>query len=155
MNNRLFTARESTDPVVLDAYRFADDNNGRLEKFIQYFIQSNFGRVAVADDEAYRYFRDRVWLVQPTDRHDFKRCRASHEDTDGSMWPRCLGGTIVRAWPQLGPIPGAGTVTVRRDSVMGSCPCRCHRDQYVSGRINLPGVGQFDEDQLDEKGNPR
>lgn len=156
VDGRMFTARESMDPYMFEAYGFADSRSDRLEEFIQHFIRVNFGALAVSDEASYRYFRERVWIVQPTDAHDFKRCRASHDDTTGKLWPRCLGGTIVRSWPQLGPIPGAGTVQTRRDAVMGSCPCRCHRNQSTAARMaDIFRMPPFHEDLLDENGRPR
>ena len=155
VDGRMFTAREAIDPYMLEHYGFYQGGD-RLEEYLRHFIQMNFGLLAVADDEAYRYFRERVWVVRPTDRHDSKRCFDSNADTEGMLWPRCVSGNILRSWPDSSPIPGAGTA-VRKDSILGSCPCRCHRRPQVPSEVAalLSGVGQFDEDQLDEKGNPR
>lgn len=151
----LFTARESHDPIMFEAYGFDTAGSNRFEEYIRYFITSNFGRVAVSTGGAYQYFRKRVWIVRPSDVHDFKRCRASHDDRTGKLWPRCLGGTILREWPQPSPIPGAG-VSIRREAVLGACTCRCHRAEREAGRLTqMLRLQPFDEEQLDEKGRPR
>lgn len=57
--------------------------------------------------------------------HDLKHCRDSNADLTGTLWPRCLAGTILAAWPQPGPVPGAGSVA-QPDPVLGLCGCACH-----------------------------
>jgi len=155
VNNRLFTARQSVDPFMFEM-KFGDPD--QLEHYVKYWIQQSFGQVAVADEESYRYFRDRVWIVRPTDVHDVKRCHDSQKNQAGDLWPRCLGGVILREYPQVSPIPGAGTM-VRKESFLGNCTCRCHSGEKYGQpdrRIgNLAGASDFDENQLDEKGQPR
>ena len=148
VGGRLFTARDAVDPFHWQM-RF-DGYPDAIENYLRWFITRYFGQIAVADEEGYRHFRERLWVVLPTDRHDFRRCHDSEHDFEMTMWPRCLSGHILREWPEPSPIPGAGP-TIPKAAVLGLCPCRCHRS---CPPWPLSGVGMFGEHQLDEKGDP-
>jgi hypothetical protein len=154
IDGRRFTSREThLDPMLLDL-QFGGTDTDRFEHFVKYFIERSFGAVATADEESYRYLRGKVFIVKPGDKHDLERCRDSDRDHQDEVWPRCTAGFIIRSAGAVEPNPiGWGTV-LSRTSVLGVCPCRCHRNDVYgpSAKLtaNLHGIPAFDEDQLNE-----
>lgn len=150
VNGRLFTAREAIDPFMFE-HRFGEADE--FEKFIRFFIRNSCGRMAT-DPDAYQYFRDLVRVVHPRDRHDFKRC------ADGmSASPRCDLGIITKAPLVVVSTPDVIEPPTCRADVLGICPCRCHKydgsGAHSGALARTYLLPQFDEDQLDEDGNPR
>lgn len=150
IDGRVFTAREALDPMMMEL-RFGDD--AEFERFIEYFIKSSFGKVAVADPESYQYLRDRLWIVRPGDEHDMKRCAESEHP--GAPWPRCFQGIVLAK--ELTIVPGERYAQIDRSAVYGQCPCRCHRAQPYGAKraAALHGLVVFDELMVDEEGDRR
>lgn len=166
IDGRLFTARKMFEPMLFNL-QFGGTEDERFEDFVRYFLQHNFGGVATADDESYRYLRRKVWIVKPGDLHDLQRCARSYPEQGGqstkdylcaadreAMWPRCSAGFILRSAEAVKPNPvGFGRILGRID-VLGVCPCRCHRvDPYGASAKRMAerhGIPDFDEQQLDE-----
>lgn len=149
VNGRLFTARESVDPMMFEPQL----GKAGFETFIRFFIQASCGRLAI-DPEAYAYFRSLVTVVHPEDQHDLKRC------ADGpAATPYCDKGLISKASRIFPAVDAAIEPTVTREDVLGTCPCRCHRRNGAADHLRRLAqaykLPTFDEDMLDENGFPR
>lgn len=153
VGRRTFVAREAIDPSMFDA-RFAAGDGDEFERFIRHFIGRNFGQVAVCDDESYRYFRNLLWVVRPTDAHDLKRCAGGRVRD-----PLCDAGLIIRAPSFTFTVPDVIEPSVLPPDVLGVCPCRCHRNDGSGERAGQLAamylIRTFDESQLDEPGEVR
>lgn len=142
LNDRRFVTSEHIDAEMYE-YTF-DSDDALFEQFVEHFVHMAVGRLA-ADPEQYAYFRSQVFIVHPSDEHDFKRCRDSQPVGFPDMWPRCLDGLILSELPGDSPVPGAG-YSVRSDTMLGVCPCRCHLRDGGRRDAWLPrGVGSFKE----------
>jgi hypothetical protein len=115
-----------------------------------------------------------VAIVFPADEHDLRRCRDSHPHADGRIeveerdtWPRCIFGLILTERPDPFSVIDPERITptfpagggIRRDSIYGICPCRCH-EHDVYGPTNrslntFHRVPEFSEDMLDANGKRR
>ena len=145
IDGRKFLVREVVDPMMFE-YQFKT-NPDAFETYLAYFLRKHLGGLAV-DSQALGYFRSKLFIVRPGDRHDLQRCAHSNDNDHPNMWPRCLDGYILSELPNVSLVPGAGG-TLRRESMLGYCPCRCHRRPDSPPRPYLPsGVGAFDEDRL-------
>jgi hypothetical protein len=165
IDGRVYTARESLDPMMM-AIRFGGPDTERFESFVEFFIKRSFGAVALADDESYRFLRDRLWIVRPGDEHDLKRCHDSHQP-EHNLKPACTMGIITtkpfKIVPgEYDPVSGATSAPyaqVDKTAILGVCSCRCHRkDFYGNGSKRfaaLNGLAVFDELMVDEEGNLR
>lgn len=144
IDGRKFLARETVDPYRFD-HVFAD-NADEFEKYLRYFLHHHLGSLVHGDAEQ-AFFRSKLWVVRPGDKHDLQRCAHSNDTDHPGMWPRCLDGLILSQLPGVSPVPGVGG-TIRRDAIRGACPCRCHRGTVGAPRTHLLlGVGVFDEDR--------
>lgn len=146
IDGRKFRARETVDPFRFE-HTFAN-NSDEFEKYLMYFLHHHLGSLAHGQAER-EFFRSKLWVVRPGDEHDLQRCAHSNDTDHPDMWPRCLDGFILTELPGLSPVPGVGG-TVRRDAMLGYCPCRCHQkaSNLRGPRPHVLGLGTFNEDQL-------
>ncbi|HEV2346360.1 MAG TPA: hypothetical protein VGS97_19830 [Actinocrinis sp.] len=162
IDGRVFAAREAFDPMMLEI-QFGGTDSDRFEHFIDFFLKTNFGKVAVADPASTKFLRDRVWIVKPGDTHDFRRCAKNSEPP---VYPRCTMGVITTKPFEIVPgeydkwnVKMPPYAKVDKSAVLGQCPCRCHRDNFYGNGAKrfaaLNGLAVFDELMVDEEGKPR
>lgn len=147
VEGQLLTAREAIDPYAWQQM-FGGDNERREDFLVNYFLTRNFGRAIMQQLN----LRERVFIVLPTDEHDFKRCKDSGDE---ALWleggVRCRDGYMIR-FPRQRIMFGNADPLAPPDvpQAMGLCPCRCHRYErsgierrYLGGRV-------FDEADLND-----
>jgi hypothetical protein len=147
IDGKKYLCREMVDPMLWEMQ--LSDSEDRFTRYLEHFLHRSLGGL-VTDSRVRGYFLSRVWVIRPGDPHDLQRCAHSCDPGHPDLWPRCLDGVILSELPGTSPIPGVGS-GIRRDAVLGYCPCRCHRrDNYLyDSRLRIPGLAQFDEDRYE------
>lgn len=176
VEGQLATYREAMDPYLW-AERFSDP--AEFDRYLTYSLSRAFGAM-MQDPRLGPLIRSKVWVVKPTDVHDFQRCAESGK-ANPAVWQD--PGIIEPVWAPknpAGPVPyctegviiqppgrrnlGGG---VRRWSdkyePLGTCPCRCHQhdgscyraEQLIRMHHHFqlnwdPTAMKFDEEQLIE-----
>jgi len=128
IDDQLFAARES---VSLDMWEFHFKRDiTAWESFLRHFVRQAVGSMA-QDPEQYAYFRRKLFVVTPQDRHDSRLCRATHDTgLNESLSPKCYYGVVRRAAHIGGSLldPELSVPVTWSDSrPLGKCGCRCHR----------------------------
>lgn len=119
IDDKLFCARER---VSCDTWFYMSKDIAQWESFLNHFTRQAVGSMS-QDPEQFAYFRRKLFVVTPSDRHDSRLCRASNDTgLNKDLWPRCLHGVVRRASPLM------DTSAMFSDArPLGKCMCRCHK----------------------------
>lgn len=132
IEDKLFSYREQVDYVMWEMHFRRDPAS--WERYLSHTVHKCVGGMA-SQPEQYAYFRRKLFVVTPEDRHNSRLCRATHDTglSDG-LKVRCFHGVVRReapthsmlAFEALGPDALLNTrYTDTRP--LGKCQCRCHR----------------------------
>lgn len=89
------------------------------ENYLEYWIKMCVGLLATKDAEQMARLRKKLLVAEPSDSHDFPRCKRSEDNP--RLPVRCIGGMICRV------VVGEDVEQVYLDDELDCCPCRCHQ----------------------------